>query len=65
LTHIAQFLDVLARDQDGVTTVEYAILVALVVALSIGTWRSWSEAPQRLVEAAGDTFEQASSTPCR
>ena len=45
LSHIAQLLDALACDQDGVTTVEYAILVALVVALSIATWKSWLEAP--------------------
>ena len=40
-------------DEDGLTTVEYAILLALLVVVAIGTWSIFGAKVRYFVEKAG------------
>lgn len=46
------------KDEDGLTTVEYALLLALVVVAGITAWSTLGETVGNVVEHAGDTIAE-------
>ena len=46
----------LMRDEDGLTTVEYALLLALVVVAGIGAWSTLGETAANAVQESADTI---------
>jgi len=52
----------LLRDEDGVTTVEYALLLATVTVASLGAWTRLGESIRSTVTDAAATLESAGST---
>jgi Flp pilus assembly pilin Flp len=45
------------HDEDGLTTVEYALLVALLAVGSLLVWRTFGTITRNKVAAAGDAIE--------
>jgi len=50
MQRIRSFLAVLERDQRGLTTVEYAIILCVIVAVSVGTWDTFGGAIAKKLE---------------
>ncbi len=50
MTDLLSFL----RDEEGVATVEYALLLAVVVVASITAWRALGEAVRTVVQESAD-----------
>ena len=46
----------LLRDEDGLTTVEYALLVALLVVGAISIWTTFGTITRNNVASAGNSF---------
>ena len=44
MQRIRNFVATLARDQRGLTTVEYAIILCVIIAVAVGTWDSFGTA---------------------
>jgi Flp pilus assembly pilin Flp len=44
MQHIRSFLARLEQDQRGLTTVEYAIILCVIVAITVGTWDNFGTA---------------------
>jgi Flp pilus assembly pilin Flp len=44
MQRIRNFVASLERDQRGLTTVEYAIVLCVIVAVAVGTWDSFGTA---------------------
>lgn len=54
MQRIRNLLRALRGDQRGLTTVEYAIILCVIVAISVGTWDSFGQqVEERLGEDAG------------
>lgn len=51
----------LYRDEDGTTSVEYALLLALVVAVGLSAWRGLGTALGGMVEASTETIANGGS----
>lgn len=47
------------KDEDGLTTVEYALLLALLVVAAIGVWTVFGARVQESVNASTDAFGTA------
>jgi Flp pilus assembly pilin Flp len=43
MKRIRSFCAALRRDQRGLSTVEYAIILCLIAAFAVGTWQSFGE----------------------
>ncbi len=52
-------LDAIYRDEDGLTTVEYALLLALLVVAAIGVWTSFGGKVQATVGSSSNAFDSA------
>ncbi len=50
------------RDEEGLTTVEYALLLALVVVAGLAAWTGLGGTVQSQVESAKDNIAGAAST---
>lgn len=50
------------KDEDGLTTVEYALLLALLVVAAIGIWTAFGAKVQGSVNASTSAFDNASAT---
>jgi len=50
------------KDEDGLTTVEYALLLALLVVAAIGVWTGFGGKVRTAVTASGTQIE-AAATP--
>jgi len=53
LHHITDQCRLLIADEDGLTTVEYALLLALLVVAAIGVWTSFGAKVRASVARAG------------
>ncbi len=51
----------LLQDDSGLATVEYAVLVSLIVALAVAAWRSFASTIASMVQDAHDHWEAAAS----
>ncbi len=49
-------------DEEGLTTVEYALLLALLVVAAIGIWQGLGTKVQTMVNKSANALEDASST---
>ncbi len=47
----------LARDERGLSTVEYVILLALIAAVAIGTWSDFGEKVHNAIIGSSDEFD--------
>jgi Flp pilus assembly pilin Flp len=47
------------KDEDGLTTVEYALLLALLVVAAIGVWTGFGAKVQNAVTSAGNQIDAA------
>jgi Flp pilus assembly pilin Flp len=56
-----ELLHELVRDEDGLTTVEYALLLALVVVAGVVAWRNLGTTVGNAVTESADTIANASS----
>ena len=50
------------KDEDGLTTVEYALLLALLVVAAIGVWTAFGARVQSSVTSSKDAFDTATAT---
>ena len=53
LRHIRRMCAALMRDEDGLTTVEYAVLLAVMVVAAVGTWNVFGAKVAAFVAEAG------------
>ena len=49
-------------DEEGLTTVEYALLLALLVVAAIGVWSAFGAKVQSSVTSSSSAFDTASGT---
>ena len=54
-------LSKLYRDEEGLTTVEYALLLALLVVAAITVWTTFGARVRTSVSGSTDAFNQASN----
>ncbi len=54
-------LEMLYRDEDGLTTVEYALLLALLVVAAIGVWTAFGGKVQTAVGSSSNAFDTATN----
>ncbi len=47
----------LARDQKGLSTVEYTVLLVLIVACSVGLWKKFGTVVEGKITGATQTFD--------
>jgi Flp pilus assembly pilin Flp len=47
----------LARDEAGLSTVEYVIILVLIAAIGIGTWKSFGNTVKTGLQNASDEFD--------
>jgi len=47
------------KDEDGLTTVEYALLLALLVVAAIGIWTAFGARVQQSVKTSTNKFDNA------
>jgi Flp pilus assembly pilin Flp len=47
----------LIRDEAGLSTVEYVIILVLIAAIAIGTWKQFGEKVKTGLSNASDTFD--------
>ncbi len=52
----------LYRDEEGLTTVEYALLLALLVVAAIGVWTAFGSKVQSAVSSSTNAFDNATNT---
>ncbi len=52
----------LRKDEDGLTTVEYALLLALLVVAAIGVWTAFGAKVQAAVTGSTAAFDTATAT---
>jgi Flp pilus assembly pilin Flp len=50
MQQIRKYLRALRGDQRGLTTVEYAIILCVIVAISVGTWDSFGNKVQEKLQ---------------
>lgn len=55
-------LTTLWKDEEGLTTVEYALLLALLVVAAIGVWSAFGSKVQSAVTSSSSAFDSASGT---
>ena len=55
-------LTVFIADEEGITTVEYALLLALMVVAAIGVWSSFGARVRQAIEEATNAFDDAGGT---
>jgi Flp pilus assembly pilin Flp len=48
------------KDEEGLTTVEYALLLALLVVAAIGVWTAFGGRVQAIVSSSSDQIDTAS-----
>ena len=53
----------LARDQKGLSTVEYTVLLVLIVACSVGLWQSFGEDLVTKLTGANAEFKKVQVVP--
>jgi Flp pilus assembly pilin Flp len=63
MQRIRSFLASLEQDQRGLTTVEYAIILCLIVAVTVGTWDTFGAAVAKKLETDTGVIETAITTP--
>lgn len=52
MRHIRTFFAKLGRDQRGLTTVEYAIILCVIVAVAVSTWQEFGTTLNEKLTAA-------------
>lgn len=53
----------LARDQKGLSTVEYTVLLVLIVAVSVGLWNTFgNDLADKLEDSTGQIGEKTDTT---
>ncbi|OYP29922.1 Flp family type IVb pilin [Rhodopirellula sp. MGV] len=57
--HFVRTVLSLARDEDGTTAVEYAVMLALIVAVCIGSVASMTTATQKSFDKSGQAIAGA------
>lgn len=62
VAYLRDVLGKLARDEDGLATVEYALLLAVIVVASIGVWYAFDRHLIRSVRHARRAFRQIERT---
>ena len=55
-------LKTLWRDEDGLTTVEYALLLALLVVAGITAWTTFGGKVRNAVSTSGSTIDTAATS---
>jgi len=50
------------KDEEGLTTVEYALLLALLVVAAIGVWTAFGGRVQAIVQESDEQIESAGTT---
>ena len=50
------------KDEEGLTTVEYALLLALLVVAAIGVWTAFGAKVQGAVTSSKTAFDNATAT---
>ena len=55
-------LTTLWKDEDGLTTVEYALLLALLVVAAIGVWSAFGSKVQSAVTSSSSAIDTATGT---
>lgn len=55
----------IVRDQAGLSTVEYVIILVLVAAIAIGTWKTFGKTVNTGLEAASTNFTSEVTTPAQ
>jgi Flp pilus assembly pilin Flp len=59
MQRIRTFFARLERDQHGLTTVEYAIILCVIVAVAVGTWKSFGEIVHKSLKASSTDINTA------
>lgn len=62
VAYLRDVLGKLLRDEDGLATVEYALLLAIIVVASIGGWYTFDRHLMRSVRHARRAFRQVDRT---
>ncbi len=52
----------LRRDQRGMTTVEYVVVLCLIMAVSVGVWNKFGNTVYKRLSSANTSFETSVST---
>lgn len=63
MQRIRNFLASLERDQRGLTTVEYAIVLCVIVAVSVGLWKEFGDAIYASLEKSSGDINTALTEP--
>ena len=57
-----KLMKALWKDEEGLTTVEYALLLALIVVAAIGVWSAFGTKVQGAVTSSSSAFDTATGT---
>lgn len=57
MTKINDWLSALRRDERGLTTVEYAIVLCLIAAVGVATWKSFGEMLEEKLSGSHETID--------
>lgn len=57
MTKINECLSSLRRDERGLTTVEYAIVLVLIAAVAVGTWQKFGSMVQNKLVTSNTTIK--------